>query len=238
MSIPSRYEQVKRRYRNPTVAATYDSSRFLSARGRKRHRLTLAAIQRAFDKAAALGTPIRSCLDLPCGTGRLFPWLVQRRLRFVGGDISLEMMQAAGRNGDATNGGVAPPTLVQCDGESLPLRSQSLDAVLCIRFMFHVPRQVRIRILPEMARVSRRWLIVDFRHCYNARWCLRGLCRGVGVARHMGEVWSRGSLRGEAAAAGLQVVGIFPPRQGLSIFSDKWVVLLEKTHGTKGAPQA
>jgi SAM-dependent methyltransferase len=198
----------------------------------------LAAIQRAFDKAASLGTPICSCLDLPCGTGRLFPWLVQRQLKFVGADISLEMMRAAWRKDGATNGGGVQLALVQCDGESLPLKSQSLDAVFSIRFMFHVPREVRLRILQEMARVSRRWLIVDFRHCYNVRWCFRRLCHGVGVTQHMGEVWSRGSLRGEAAEAGLQVVGIFSPRQGLSFFSDKWVVLLEKTDGTKGVPQA
>jgi ubiquinone/menaquinone biosynthesis C-methylase UbiE len=238
VSIPSRYEHVKRRYRNAAAATSYDAARFLSARGRKRHRLTLAAIQRAFDKAASRGTPVRSCLDLPCGTGRLFPWLVQRRLRFVGADISLEMMQAARRKEDVTNGGRVSLALVQCDAESLPLKSQSLDVVLCIRFMFHVPRAVRLRMLQEMARVSRRWLIVDFRHCYNARWCFRKLCHGMGVARRMGEVWSRGSLRGEAAEAGLRVVGIFSPRPGLSIFSDKWVVLLEKTHAAKGVPQA
>ena len=167
MSIPSRYEQVKRRYRDAVVATTYDASRFLSARGQKRNRLTLAAIQRAFDLAASLGTPIRSCLDLPCGTGRLFPWLLQRQLRFVGADISLEMMRAARRKDDAKNGGGVLLALLQCDGESLPLKSQSLDAVFSIRFMFHVPREVRIRILQEMARVSRRWLIVDFRHCYQ-----------------------------------------------------------------------
>ncbi len=238
MSIPSRYDQVKRRYRDAVVATTYDASRFLSARGRKRNRLTLAAIQRAFDLAASLGTPIRSCLDLPCGTGRLLPWLLQRQLRFVGAAISLEMMRASRRQDDAKNGGGVPLALLQCDGKSLPLKSQSLDAVFSIRFMFHVPREVRIRILQEMVRVSRRWLVVDFRHCYHVRWCFRRLCHGEGVARRMGEVWSRGSLRGEAAEAGLQVVDIFSPRQGRSIFSDKWVVLLEKVDGRKGVPQA
>jgi SAM-dependent methyltransferase len=236
--MPSRYEHVKRRYRNAVVATTYDASRFLSTRGQKRNRLTLAAIQRAFDLAASRGTPIRSGLDLPCGTGRLFSWMLQRQLRFVGADISLEMMRAAWSKEDVSQGGGVPLALVQCDGESIPLKSQSLDVVFSIRFMFHVPREVRIRILQEMARVSRRWLIVDLRHCYNVHWCFRRLCHGVGIARRMGEVWSRGSLRGEAAEAGLRVVGIFSPRQGLSIFSDKWVVLLEKTDGTKGVPQA
>jgi hypothetical protein len=94
--------------------------------------------------------------------------------------------------------------------------------------MFHVPREARIRILQEMARVSRRWLIVDFRHCYNFRWCFRRLCHGLGLAKQIGEVWSWASLRREVAEAGLRLVGIFSPRRGLSFFSDKWVVLLEK----------
>jgi len=227
--METRYEHVKSRYRNSVVATTYDSSRFLSAKGQKRNRLMLAAIQRAFDKAVSLGTPIRSCLDLPCGTGRLFPWLLQRQLQFVGADISLEMMRAGRTKIGAESSGGVPLGLVQCDGQFLRFKDRSLDAVFSIRFMFHLPRDRRVQILQEMARVSRRWLIVDFRHCYNLRWGFRRLCRGLGLAKHMGEVWSRASLRCEAADAGLRLAGIFSPRRGLSCFSDKWVVLLEKT---------
>jgi SAM-dependent methyltransferase len=230
VSTQTRYEHVKRRYRDAVVATTYDSSRFLSAKGQQRNRLMLAAIQRAFDKAASLGTPIRSGLDLPCGTGRLFPWLLQRQLQFTGADISLEMMQAAwSKVGSVPSSGVCF-TLVQCDGEHLPFKDRSFDAVFSLRFMFHVPREGRIRILQEMARVSRRWLLADFRHCYNLRWCFRRLWHGLGLARHIGEVWSWASLRREVAEAGLQLVGIFAPRRGLAVFSDKWVVLLEKAN--------
>jgi ubiquinone/menaquinone biosynthesis C-methylase UbiE len=229
--MQTRYEHVKSRYRHFMVATTYDSSRFLSAKGQKRNRLMLAAIQRAFDKAVSLGTPIHDGLDLPCGTGRLFPWLLQRQLQFVGADISLEMMRTGQTKiATASNGG-APLGLVQCDGEYLPFQEESLDVVFSIRFIFHVPREQRVRILQEMARVSRRWLIVDFRHCYNMRWCFRRVCHGLGLTEHVGEVWSRASLRCEAADAGLRLAGIFSPRRGLSCFSDKWVVLLEKADG-------
>jgi hypothetical protein len=107
VSRQARYKHVKSRDRNAVVATTYDSSRFLSAKGQKRYRLMLAAIQRAFDKAAGLGAPIHGCLDLPCSTERLFPWLVQQQLQFVGADISLEMM-GAGRTkfGGACSGRV------------------------------------------------------------------------------------------------------------------------------------
>jgi SAM-dependent methyltransferase len=226
--VYTRYEQVKSRYRNAAVATTYDSSRFLSARGQQRNRLMLAAIERAFDTAGSLGTPIRTCLDLPCGTGRLFPWLWQRRLPFVGADISLEMMRAGQAKMDSTSNGGAPLGLVQCEGEYLPFKERSLDAVFSIRFIFHLPREPRIRLLREMARISRRWLIVDFRHCYNVRWCFRRLGYGLGLAKPPGEAWSRASLRDEAAEAGLRVISVFSPRRGLSCFSDKWVVLLEK----------
>jgi SAM-dependent methyltransferase len=231
MSTQTRYEHVKRRYRDSLVATTYDSSRFLSAKGQKRNRLTLAAIERAVDKAACLGTPIRSCLDLPCGTGRIFPWLLQRGLRFVGADISLEMMRAAWTKVDAPSSGREPFALAQCDGEYLPFKGRSFDAVFSLRFMFHVPREARVRILQEMARVSRRWLVVDYRHCYNFRWCFRWLFHSLGLSKSRGEVWSRASLRREASEAGLRLISILSPRRGLSLFSDKWVVLLEKVHG-------
>jgi hypothetical protein len=74
--MQTRYVHVKSRYRNSVVATTYDSSRCLSVKGQNRNHLMLAALQRAFDKAASLGAPIRDCLDLPCGTVRLFPWLL------------------------------------------------------------------------------------------------------------------------------------------------------------------
>jgi len=54
----------------------------------------------------------------------------------------------------------------------------------------------------------------------------------------MGEVWSRASLHREAAEAGLRLVGFFSPRRGLAFFSDKWIVLLEKTDRMKGIPRA
>jgi SAM-dependent methyltransferase len=234
LSTQTRYERVKRRYRDAAVATTYESSRFLSPRGQKRNRLTLAAIQRAFDKATSLGTPIRRCLDLPCGTGRLFPWLLQRQLQFVGADISHEMMRMAWTKVGAAIDAAIPFALVQCEGEHLPFEDQCFDAVLCIRFMFHVPREVHVQILRELARVSRRWLIVDLRHCYTFRWRFRQVLHGLGLVKHLGEVWSRGSLRREAAEAGLQLAGIFSPRRGLSLFSDKWIVLLERAEGENG----
>src|SRR4029450_6579385 len=100
------------------------SSGVCSSHLAKRNRLALAAMQRAFDKATSLGTPIRCCLDLPCGTGRLFPWLLQRQLQFVGADISYEMMRMAWTQVGAEIDAAIPFALVQCDGEHLPFRDR------------------------------------------------------------------------------------------------------------------
>ncbi len=181
--MQTRYEHVKRRYRNSAVATTYDSSRFLSAKGQKRNRLMLAAIQRAFDKAASLGTPIRDCLDLPCGTGRLFPWLLQRRLRFVGADISLEMM-LAGRTSSAPRAAAGFPSgSSNVTASTSPSRIGRLKPSFPFVSCSTCPARARQNSAGD-GRVSRRWLIVDFRHCYNVRWCFRRLCLWPGLANH------------------------------------------------------
>ena len=53
---------------------------------------------------------------------------------------------------------------MQANAEHLPLRNDSLDCVVCIRFMMHVDPATRVRMLREFHRVSRRWVIIDYRH--------------------------------------------------------------------------
>lgn len=233
LSSLTHYEHVKTRYRDPKIAGAYESARFHTAKGRKRNHLMLAAIKRALDKAACRGIPVRQCLDLPCGTGRLFPLLWQERPQFVGADISWEMMQVARTKSGSEADGATPVALVQCDSEHIPFRDRAFDGVFSIRFMCHLPPAVRVRILREMGRVSRRWLIVDVRHRYNFRWLFWQVCNRLGLRRRVDDRCSRQSLRREVTAAGLRVVGIFSPRRGCSLFSDKWVVLLEKAGGAE-----
>jgi ubiquinone/menaquinone biosynthesis C-methylase UbiE len=216
-------ERARARYQDVAVADGYDSWRYETARGRRRNRRDLAAIAHALDEASRRGWPIGSALDLPCGTGRLVPLLRKRGIAAVAADISLEMMRVARQKLGATL------PLLQCDADAIPYRDASVDCVFAIRFMFHLDREGRRRILMEMRRVSRRWLVVDFRHRYNFRYIGWRIRHELGLLARVQFRFSRRILREELAEAGLRLAGIYPSRRYLGWLSDKWTVLAEKS---------
>ncbi len=222
MAISSAFERAGARYRDPAVAAEYDSWRYENARGRRRNRRDLKAIGRALDEAARRGGPVKDALDLPCGTGRLVPLLAERAIRAAEADISLEMMHVARRKfGPAL-------ALFQCSAEAIPYGDGAVDCVFAIRFFFHLDREGRRRVLAEMRRVSRRWLIVDFRHRINFRYLGWQIRRALGLLPEMQFRFSRADLEKELSEAELRLVGIYPSRRYFGWFSDKWTVLAER----------
>jgi hypothetical protein len=94
--------------------------------------------------------------------------------------------------------------------------------VVCIRFLFHVDSATRVRILREMNRVSRRWLIVDYRHRYSNRYVLWRLRRSLGLTKTDLPRVSRAQLQQEFRDAGPVVQDIIPV---VRFFSDKWIVV-------------
>ena len=66
---------------------------------------------------------------------------------------------------------------VRADAEALPFRTKSVDCLMSIRFLFHVDPQTRRRMLREFGRVSRRWIIADYRHKYSFRYGVWKLTR-------------------------------------------------------------
>ncbi len=216
------YSYKKQFYRDTAVAADYDQHRFATPVRQRRNQRKWIAIQKALAEAG----DVRSVLDLPCGTGRFTGALAQAGHLVVGGDISFEMMlQAAARPTLGASGRVAG--FVNVDAERLPFRSSSLDCVLSIRFMFHVDPATRRRILRDMGRVSKRWLIVDYRHCYTLRWLFWQVRSALRLMRQPPERVSRRELRSEFHDAGLEIRRVVPVRRWLS---DKWIVLAETRH--------
>ena len=71
-------------------------------------------------------------VDFGCGTGVLFPELVERGARVIGVDLSIAMLSQA--EGDLT--GVSR---VCCDGTSLSLPNNSADVVICRGSIHHLP---------------------------------------------------------------------------------------------------
>jgi ubiquinone/menaquinone biosynthesis C-methylase UbiE len=98
------------------------------------------------------GSPMDVVLDLGCGTGRLTRRLAERfpGATVVGLDLSEGMLgeaQAAGRRAQS-------PSYVRGDALSLPLRTGSVDAVVCTESFHWYPDQARV--LDDLVRVLRR----------------------------------------------------------------------------------
>jgi hypothetical protein len=93
--------------------------------------------------------------------------------------------------------------------------------------MFHVDPTTRRRILREMGRVSRRWLIIDYRHRYTIRWVLRRLRYALGLLDQKTERVSWRGLHSEFDDAALTIRRIIPVH---GVWSDKWIVLAEAPH--------
>lgn len=217
------YAYKKRFYQSPEVASDYDFHRFGSPERQRRNTRKWKTIRRALARAGGRDS-IRTILDLPCGTGRFTGHLGRDGYDVIGSDIAMEMMQVAAKQLAGTPG---LHGYVRADAEHLPLTDNAIDCVMSIRFLLHIDPATRVSIVREMARVSTRWLILDYRHKHSYRYVTLRLRQMLGVpsARKLPQV-SRAEMTRELEAAGVRVTKIFPVA---SFFSDKWVVLCEKT---------
>ncbi len=215
------YAYKKEFYRDVAVAADYDQHRFVTPARKRRNVRKWRAIKTALDQT----TDVRSILDLPCGTGRFTGDLAGLGIDVVGSDISLQMMRQAQSSLGSEDGRILG--YVQGDAEAMPFPTSSIDGIMSIRFMFHVDPVTRRRILREMGRVARRWIIVDYRHRYSARWVLWRFRHAIGLLNQVPERVSRGGIRSEFHDAGLRIRRVIPVRRWLS---DKWIVLAEAPH--------
>jgi SAM-dependent methyltransferase len=158
---------------------------------------------------------VRSVLDTPGGTGRFAPLVLRAGRRLVLADLSRAMLAEARSCGAAR---------VQADALALPFADASFDLVLCMRFLFHVPRELQPRVLRELARVSRRFVAVDVRHGWAWSSFTRGL-RGRLAARPVSPRLRPAEIGPLFAEAGLALRSTrwFAPG-----FSEKVLVLAEK----------
>ncbi|MBI5362595.1 MAG: class I SAM-dependent methyltransferase [Planctomycetes bacterium] len=213
-----RWRAKQAHYQDPHVAEEYDARRFSGAHSARSTARKWSAIRRA------LGDEFARCetfLDVPCGTGRFAEFLAVSGKRFVGADLSLPMLRearlatgspanAAGTNSDrreVTAGSASKPQgfgLVRGDAARLPFADGSFDVVLSIRFLFHVPRELRPAILREMARVARRCVVVDVRHKYTLGAWTRPL-RARFTGKRVPYRASLAELEADFAAAGLVI---------------------------------
>lgn len=102
-------------------------------------------IDLAVEALDALGPVDRLVVgDIGCGNGRYVDALRAAGARVIGVDLSFGMLVTVP---------ASPPGLVAADAQSLPLRSASLDAVLMMHMLYHVPDPAIA--IAESARVLR-----------------------------------------------------------------------------------
>ncbi|MEM7307564.1 MAG: class I SAM-dependent methyltransferase [Planctomycetota bacterium] len=199
------YAEKKDHWRDAAVAGVYDERRFRGRLGRVKHARDARLVLGLLERAGGLS----SVLDLPAGTGRLLPDLAAAGYRVLGADLAREML-AAGRERRG-----AAALLLQADGERLPLADGAVDAVVSVRFLFHVDeRESRAAILREMARVARRCVVGEVR--FGGTW--KHVSRTLRRHDKLRPAFDRAALADELAAAGLTLARIAPVSR---LFSDK-----------------
>ncbi|MBK7643821.1 MAG: class I SAM-dependent methyltransferase [Planctomycetes bacterium] len=207
-----RWRAKQAHYQDPAVAREYDARRFAGARKSGDTARFWRAIEQGLGPELAR---VHSVLDTPGGTGRFAAFAAREGRSCVLADLSHAMLAQAHTSGVPR---------VQADALALPFADASFDLVLCMRFLFHVPRELQPRVLAELARVSRRFVAVDVRHgCAWSAWT-RAL-RGKLLARAAAPRMRPAEIDPLFAAAGLAVSG---KRWFAPGFSEKVLVLAEK----------
>lgn len=133
-------------------AENYDHGRFGDLRGR----VYRVAEERAIRRALRPLQRNSRVLDAACGTGRVTTLLVREGFaEVVGSDVSPAMMAVAQRQ-------LPQVDFFQGDATRLPFDNDSFDVVTCIGLLMHLDAETRVAVLKELARISRRPLVVQY----------------------------------------------------------------------------
>ena len=194
------------------VTADYDARwgyRHFDARRYERRRygglvrgLNLRLLERVLARALARVDGRRLVLDVPCGTG------------IIGGYLA--MLEVARAREHALG-------LLRADLEAPPWRPGSFDAVVCARFLMHVPAESRPRVLSTLAGLTRGPLVATVCHPYTLKSLGRSVRRLLGRPTKRSPRLTRRALAAEVEAAGLQLERVIPV---LPLLSEVWVVVL------------
>ncbi len=211
---------IKQYYQNKTVARGYDRARFSGAVGRTFDRIEKRALASVV-RAVTRDIPNPIVLDIPCGTGRITELLLSQGLTVIGGDISHEMIEVAKEKCARFESHVS---WQQLDLDELALETNSIDIATCIRLFHHLDTMARARILGELARVTRRYVVVNVSFSspiYRLRRRVKRILRqGVSTTS---STWAE--IQRECAEAGLRISS---RRFVMPLVSEDVILVLEK----------
>ena len=171
-----------------------------------------------------------SILDLPCGSGRLIPLLLERGYQYTGADVSSHMVEAArtkfeSLTASADAGAYAAARFGTEDITSLSYEDDSFDAVIVNRLFHHFTlAETRIAALKELGRVCPGPIIVFFLNT----WTLRGI--QFHLRHSLDRVKARSPItmkefRTNGAAAGLEMTASYRTR---SHYNKEWYAVFRR----------
>lgn len=203
-------------------ASAYETHHEKSARTKRTTDRERNLLVRALRRA---GSP-QVVLDLPCGTGRFWPAIVESGAqRLIAADNSDGMLAVA--QGNAL-GPSFPEQLINTSLFAIDLPDESVDFFACMRFFHHLAhREDRLAVLAEIRRVTRRFAAISLWVDGNlGAWRRRGrrpptLERGYGKRICL----PRGEIERDFAAADFHVVDHFDVWPRLTMWR---LYLLEK----------
>lgn len=211
--------RVIEKYQSKAGASSYNVKYEEEAIKRLSDRRERKLIRRIF---GIVGTHDR-VLDLPSGTGRLFPTLQPFGRRFVETDVSREMLKLA-----RVNLAEWKPDLVQASAFHIPYKTGAFDCVFSARLTHHIPDPAeRDRFIRELGRVSRTWVVMTFFHTWSVKNILRKI-RRLWNRKRTKITMTTGELRAVARTAGLELVRTFPLAR---LFSGHHYAILRKADG-------
>jgi ubiquinone/menaquinone biosynthesis C-methylase UbiE len=109
-------------------------------------------------------------LDLPCGGGRLSPRIGAHTDLLIEADIAVGQVLYGQRHSKLDT----PQIWMTASAFHIPFRDNSVDGVVCCRLCHHLPTPVeRERLVEELLRVSRRFVVMTFFDFYSLKNWLR-----------------------------------------------------------------
>ncbi len=156
----NRKYKAKFHYQQAEVAQKYGEERFISWHGRLAHKAEERAMQYALNKYFNPGNTV---LDLPCGTGRLLHTYIEGGYKVMGGDISGNMLKVS-RERFNHNPNFQFNIM---NAEILPFADNTFDNLVSFRFLVHLPAEIRRKVLIEMLRVTKKYLVLNYYFDHN-----------------------------------------------------------------------
>jgi len=208
------FREIRNRFDDAEVARVYAQRKNMPSRRNQREWTCIVRALRGVPSGAEV-------LDLPCGSGRLEPLLAAKGFRVTAADYSRHMIaQATAAYFERAPRGPLPGQVrfVRQDVMQTDFPDEAFEAVVCNRLLHHYPTsELRKRALREMARVTKRVLVISYFSSFAIsalKFQLENRLRGRILSDRVPIPYTE--LKRDLDEVGLRCTGLFPVRYGLS----------------------